>query len=90
MEKNCNWEPLSENLASEGVFSCPIVREKGFSISQLKLLPGAEIYNHPHLDDCEWYLNEDTGETFYCPKGASHSFRNDTDNIIHLISLKSK
>ena len=61
-----------------------------YKMGQLIVMPHSAIALHDHLRGCEWYLNEDTGRTYFCPKGGSHQFSNNTDKEIHLLFVQKE
>ena len=59
-----------------------------YKTGQLIVMPHSAITLHDHLRGCEWYLDEDTGKTYFCPKGGSHRYSNDTDKEKHLFFVQ--
>ena len=48
-------------------------------MGKLIVMPHSAIALHDHDKGCEWYLDEDTGRTYFCSKGGAHKFVNNTD-----------
>lgn len=84
--------PLEKKYVEYGeVYTQSIYSDNVHSFGLLIINPHSKIASHLHKDDCEWYLNSDTGELVsYCPVGKSHEFANDTDNRIVLLYVKIK
>ena len=61
-----------------------------YRMGQLILMPHSKIALHSHNVGCEWYLDEDNGQTYFCPKGGSHWFTNNTDEERHLIFVQKE
>ena len=71
---------LFENRTHEGCYR----------MGQLIVMPHSGISLHDHLRGCEWYLDEGTGITYYCSKGGTHRYSNDTDEEKHLIFVQKE
>lgn len=54
----------------------------------LELAPGAEILQHQHVTDMEYYINNVTNEATLCNVGEWHGYKNDTDKPMTLVSIK--
>ena len=61
-----------------------------YRVGQLIVMPHSAIALHDHDKGCEWYLDEDMGSTYFCPKGGSHQFSNNTDKEIHLLFVQKE
>lgn len=89
MTNNSNlWEPLPKESVEGQVFSMPLSQNDGYTFGRLKLMPHSKILLHLHDKNCEWYLDEDTGKSYFCAKGDSHEFVNDSDSTKCLLSIK--
>ena len=84
-------KPLEKNKVEAGkVFIQPIYNGDLITISLLTVYPHSKIAVHTHKEDCEWYLNIQTGESHFCDIGGSHGYANDTDKKQLLLSVKVK
>lgn len=54
----------------------------------LELDPGAEILQHQHTDDMEYYIDNDNHISSVCNCGEWHGYKNETDEVVSIISLK--
>ena len=88
MSKETRWEPLLKDGVKGEVFVMNLSQNDTYTFGRIKMMPHSSIPLHPHKIDCEWYLDEETGETYFCPKGKSHDFVNDSNNIKYLLSVK--
>ena len=61
-----------------------------YRVGQLIVMPHSAIALHDHDKGCEWYLDEDTGSTYFCPKGGAHKFVNNTNTEKHLIFVQKE
>ncbi len=61
-----------------------------YCMGKIIVKPHSAIALHNHDTGCEWYLDEDTGGTYFCPKGKSHKFVNNTDREKHLIFVQKE
>lgn len=59
-------------------------------MGKLIVMPNSAIALHDHDTGCEWYLDEDTGRTYFCSKGGAHKFVNNTDKEKHLIFVQKE
>ncbi len=82
------WEPLFMKGSKGQIFVLNLLKNAGYTFEWIQLAPGSEIPYHVHTTDCEWYINEVTGENWFCPQGEGHCFINDTDHPVNLISLR--
>lgn len=84
------WQQLLiKGVKIEGVFVMNLFQEDDYTFGRIKVMPHSEIPLHPHENDCEWYLDEKTGDLInFCPKGKNHQFRNDTADTRYLLSIK--
>ena len=83
--------PLEKNKVEAGkVFIQPIYKGNLVTVSLLTIYPHSKIAEHPHKEDCEWYLNIQTGESHFCDIGGSHGYANDSDEKQLLLSVKVK
>lgn len=83
-------EILAKSEIFEGVFRTDVFFDDNYTISILKVLPKAKIYEHKHTDDCEIYYFFNDNKIKLCQKGESHSYENNTDDTIYILSIKSK
>ncbi len=101
MEKNSMWQELHEisttwsnlpkDLSDEATLFQTMFSDENYDFRVILLLPNAKIPFHQNSDnECEWYMNERTGETFTCHYGESFEFTNDTDSIMILLHIKVK
>ncbi|MCI8471036.1 MAG: cupin domain-containing protein [Clostridia bacterium] len=88
MNKETRWEPLLKDGVKGEVFVMNLSQNDTYTFGRIKMMPHSSIPLHPHKFDCEWYLDEETGETYFCPKGESHDFVNDSNKIKYLLSVK--
>lgn len=84
------WQQLLiKGVKIEGVFVMNLSQEDDYTFGRIKVMPHSKIPLHLHENDCEWYLDEKTGELInFCPKGESHQFLNDTNDTMYLLSIK--
>ena len=61
-----------------------------YRMGKLIVMPHSKIALHSHNVGCEWYLDEDDGQTYFCPKDGSHWFTNNTDKEKHLIFVQKE
>ena len=87
MSNESAWKPLLKEHEGQ-VFCMNLSTDDDYTFGRLKIMPHSKIKLHLHEDDCEWYLDEESGDTYFCPKGESHEFVNDTDSIKYLLSIK--
>lgn len=57
-------------------------------LAVLTLGPGAEIYQHQHTTDMEYYIDVKNQVAIPCECGESHGYINDLKRWITLISVK--
>ena len=85
------WTNLPEDVVEYGeIISKTLFSDDTYTFGKLIVLPHSKIRLHEHKTDCEWYINELTGETFFCPHGQSHEFTNDTEHVVSLLSVKKR
>lgn len=83
------FKPLLMDGVTGDVFTMNLSKDNRFNFEWVLVMPHSAIPSHRHDTECEWYLNSETGELVdFCPKGESHSFVNETDLAIILISIK--
>ena len=86
-----DWTDLPESVVEKGeVISKTLFSDGTYTFGRLIVLPHSKIRLHKHETDCEWYINESTGEVFHCPRGQSHEFENNTDHVVCLLFIKKK
>lgn len=61
-----------------------------YRLGKLLMMPHSKIALHSHDVGCEWYLDEDTGETYFCPQGSTHEFVNNTNSEKHLLFVQKE
>ena len=89
MKQENNWKKLvMEGIVGE-VFTCTLFQNRIFTFGRIQVMPHSKIPHHFHPNDCEWYIDEETGELIsFCPKGEGHEFFNDTDFVKNLLNIK--
>ncbi len=91
MTQKSNWKKLIMDGIVGEVFTYTLFQNESITFGRIKVMPYSKIPYHPHMDDCEWYLDEDTGELVdFCPMGKGHEFCNETDRVRNLINIKKK
>lgn len=85
---NATWKPLIMKGLKGQIFVLNLSKDAKYTFGRICLGPHSEIPYHDHTTDCEWYINEDTGESWFCAKGEGHQFINDTDETVNLLSIK--
>lgn len=85
------WTHLPKDVVEYGdIFSTTLFSDGMYTFGKILLYPHSKIRLHEHLTDCEWYINIETCETFFCQCGQSHDFTNDTNNKVYLLSIKKR
>lgn len=86
----------------EGEIGMRVCDDGAKKIMRLRVLPGSSIGTHTHTDNCEIMfpvsghgvavcdgVTEEVmpGRVHYCPKGSTHTLRNDgdTDLVLHAV-----
>lgn len=83
------WKLLLMKGIKGEVYTMNLFLGDVYTFGRIKLMPHSEIPLHQHTNDCEWYIDEESGKLVdFCPKGQSHSFANDTDDIKYLLFVK--
>lgn len=65
--------------------------EKPGDLTELAVLtlgPGAEIYQHQHTIDLEYYLDMANNAAILCECGDSHGYINDLNRWMQIVSVK--
>lgn len=88
MNNETRWKPLLKDGVEGEVLVMNLFQDDTYTFGRIKMMPHSKIPLHPHEIDCEWYLDEETGKTYFCPKGESHDFVNDSNDIKYLLSVK--
>lgn len=88
MNNETRWKPLLKDGVTGEVFVMNLSQNDTYTFGRIKMMPHSSIPLHSHETDCEWYLNEETGKTYFCPKGESHEFLNNSNDIKYLLSVK--
>ena len=83
-----HFEPLDSTRVERGTVQQSLLFQQGyFSVTILKLSPGAKIKKHTHHSNNEKYVF-DTGEVDVCIKGGEHELENLTDKEMMVLSIK--
>lgn len=82
-----SWNELFINCTGQ-IFYKELYRDKKYVLTRLKVMPYSSILLHSHTVDCEYYIDEDTNEVYFCPKGGSHCYINSSYYIKSLLSVK--
>ena len=87
--ENYGAEPLPKEIVERGeILRTLVVKTKDYTVSLLTLYPGSAVKEHIHIGESEWYFDVENRTIKVCPNGDSHSLKNDTDDIIFVISVK--
>lgn len=99
-EKKARLTPISISYLTEDVAKGKVMKELYYKndnpehpgdlteLAVLTLHPGAEIYQHQHTVDLEYYIDFDKQVTLLCDCGESHGYINDLNCFVTLVSVK--
>lgn len=99
-EKEARLTPISVSYLPEDVAKGIVKKELYYKndnpeqpgdlteLAVLTLGPGAEIYQHQHTVDLEYYIDTANKVSLLCNCGESHGYINDLNRWITLVSVK--
>lgn len=82
---------LDESKIESGdIYSSELDRGERYSVEMLFLGPRAQVRQHTHENDTEWYFDLNGGNLEFCAIGQSHKLVNAGDKWLLVLSIKKQ